>query len=187
MRAVLTPETQRLHAPDPRDALGHADLTLDLAKHLIDPGRDSEESGTAPAPPRPSTQPVDPIQAEIPYFNTKCWSQWHVHLGPREKYVCDLNSYPFPAAVPGLLGLDRKWRKGLQKSTAERGELASAVSGGSLLLVSPAGNSLAPSLACILGSPRCLLSIRERQWQLAGLAMWQNSLSFCPKATWSLA
>lgn len=144
--------------------------------------------GHSPGPPRASTQPVDSIQAEIPYFNTKCWGWWHVHLGPREKYVCDLNSWPFPAAVPGLLGLDQKSRKGSAEEHRRAGRACFiCIWGGSLSLVSPTRNSLAPSLACILGSPRCLFSIKGGQWLLAGLAMWQNSLSFCPKATWSLA
>jgi len=78
-----------------------------------------EELGTAPALPRASAKPVESIQAEILNFNTKCWGGWHVHLGPHEKHVCDLNSWPFPAAVMGFLGLDQK--SGKENAEEHRG------------------------------------------------------------------
>lgn len=85
----------------------------------------------------------------------------------------------------GILDLDQKWGRRMQKTTPEGEYAPSCVWPGwrSLSLVSPARNPLAPSLTCILGLPLCLLSIRGKPRQLSGSSKWQEH-SLCPKATW---
>lgn len=64
--------------------------------------------GHHPCPPRAYLLPAESIQHEISHFNTKHQGGRKFHLGPNQKCVPDLNSWPFPAAIVGGLGLQNE-------------------------------------------------------------------------------